>query len=84
MTNWEIYSQLTRVVDQFYKQSTEKWIKESQLHYIGGVCQCALFLLDFDKYMRFKQYIYNTYGYDPGGCADEQLSVNEIINKVFD
>ena len=84
MTNKEVYSRLTRVVDQFYKQSTESWIKESQLHYIGGVCQCALFLLDLNDYMNFKQYIYGNYGYDPGGCADGQLSVGEIIDNVFD
>jgi len=81
MTEKEVFSRLTKVVDQFYKQSTDQWIKESQLHYIGGICQSALYLLNLDNYLKFKKYIYDAYGYDPGGCTDGQLRFEECIKE---
>ena len=66
-------------IDQFYKFTNERYIQESQLHFIGGVLQVALHLLPFDDYNSIKFYIFEKYGYDPGGCTDGQVSLDELM-----
>lgn len=43
-----------------------------------GIVRLALYILDFDEYNAFKMYIYQKYGYDPGGCADGQMSIYDM------
>ena len=57
---------------------TENISKKTQLEFIGGVLQTALHLLNFTDYNEIKQYIYTQYGYDPGGCTDGQISIDDV------
>ena len=67
MTVSEVKDRIKKTIDQYYRQSSKKYIEESQLYFIGGVLQTSLHLLMFDDYNEIKQYIYTQYGYDPGG-----------------
>ena len=42
-----------------------------------GIVHLALYILDFDEYNEFKRYIYQKHGYDVGGVADGQMSIEE-------
>jgi hypothetical protein len=79
MTVSEVKDCIKKTIDQYYCQSSKKYIEESQLYFIGGVLQTALHLLMFNDYNEIKQYIYTQYGYDPGGCADGQINIDEIL-----
>lgn len=79
MTVSEIKDRIKKTIDQYYRQSSKKYIEESQLDFIGGVLQTSLHLLMFDDYNEIKQYIYTQYGYDPGGCTDGQINIDEIL-----
>lgn len=79
MTNQMIYAKITAVIDQFYKQNSKEYIQKTQLDYIGGVLQTALFLLPNERYFELKNYIYTTYGYDPGGCAERQVVIQDLM-----
>lgn len=78
MTNAEIHKKITAVIDQFYRQNSSEYIQKTQLDYIGGVLQTALFLLPFDLYQDLKNYIYSEHGYDPGGVTTGQMTINDI------
>lgn len=74
----EIKSRIKATIDQFYTFPNRDYIKQSQLHYIGGVLQTALHLLDVDDYYDIKMYVYTRYGYDPGGCTDGQIGMEDM------
>ena len=79
MTIGEIYEKFTDTIDQYY-QLDGKYVYTSQLHFVGGVLQSALHILPFEKYHELKKYIYETYGYDPGGVSG-QLDIMEYIGR---
>lgn len=43
-----------------------------------GMVHLALYILEFNEYNAFKMYIYQKYGYDPGGCTDGQISIFDL------
>ena len=53
-----------------FREKTELW-------HIGGILQAALHILPNDNYFQLKKYVYDTYGYNPGGVA-EQITFDEI------
>ena len=75
----EIKGRIKKTIDQFYTLQNHDYIKKSQLHFIGGVLQTALHLLNVSDYMEIKQYIYTQYGYDAGGCTDGQMGLIDMI-----
>lgn len=44
----------------------ELWFQNK--YEVGGMVQMAMYFLEFDDYCELKQYIYDQYGYDVGGC----------------
>lgn len=78
MSNTEIVNRIKATIDQFYSYP-QKAIEKEELHFIGGVLQTALHLIPTKDYYEVKEYIYRTYGYDAGGCADGQIQIDEII-----
>ena len=70
MTNAEIKHRILMTVDQFYK-SPPGFIENAQSYYVGGILQTALHLLSTNEYFNIKKYIYEVYGYDPGGVAEQ-------------
>lgn len=79
MKQEEIYDRFTAVVDQFFRQGPPRYVDEAKLFFIGGVLQSALFLLPNERYFELKNYIYTTYGYDPGGCAERQVVIQDLM-----
>lgn len=79
MKQEEIYDRFTAVVDQFFRQGPPRYVDEAKLFFIAGVLQSALFLLQNDRYFELKNYIYKTYDYDPGGCADRQVMIQDLM-----
>ena len=79
MTTTEIKGRIKATVDQYYKFPNREYTKNNQMHFIGGVLQTALHLLLPDDYYEIKQYIYVTYGYDPGGCSDGQIGMDDMV-----
>ena len=79
MKNAEIEDRIKATIDQFYKIPSRQYIEDTQLDYIGGVLQVALHLLPTDRYFAVKQYIYDQYGYDPGGVKSGQISMDDLI-----
>lgn len=78
MTQMEIKKRILATVDQFYNFQNRSYIEENQLHFIGGVLQTALHLVGYETYNDIKQYVFKTYGYDPGGCTDGQIRLNDM------
>ena len=78
MTQKEVKQRIQMTIDQFYRQSTTQWIEKAQLFFISGILQTALHLVDTDTYYSIKQYIYQQYGYDPGGCSDGQITMDDM------
>lgn len=80
-----IEQRIKMTIDQFYagRKYRARMVSaaEEQLHFIGGVLQTALHLLPNDRYFELKRYIWETYRYDPGGCADRQMSIFEIMGS---
>lgn len=79
MTTAEIESGIKATIDQYYSFPITGYIKENQLQFIGGVLQTALHLLPNDRYFALKQYIYDRYGYDPGGVTSGQVSLSDMV-----
>lgn len=79
MTIPEIKNRIKATIDQYYKHPNREYTAHNQLHFIGGVLQTALHLLNFEDYNEIKQYIYTQYGYDPGGCSDGQIGMEDMI-----
>ena len=75
----KIKHRIKMTIDQFYTFPNREHIKKTQLEFIGGVLQTALHLLNFTDYNEIKQYIYTQYGYDPGGCSDGQIGMDDMI-----
>lgn len=78
MTYKDISDRIKATIDQFYNVPSSAYIEEAQLFFIGGVLKTALHLLPFEDYNTIKKYIYETYGYDPGGCTDGQISMDDM------
>lgn len=74
----EIKSRIKATIDQFYTFPNHDYIKKTQLQFIGGVLQTALHLLNFEDYIEIKMYVYTQYGYDPGGCTDGQIGLDDV------
>ena len=79
MTEEQVVKGFKATIDQYYHFPNKKYIEENQLHYIGGVLQAALHIVSTDNYFSIKQYIYDTYGYDPGGCRTGQIDLFDLI-----
>jgi hypothetical protein len=47
VTNEEIKERIKATIDQYYAFVNADYVKKNQLHFIGGVLQTALHLLDF-------------------------------------
>lgn len=67
MTSIEIYERLKKAVDtevlQWNKTELSDLEKyERSVYYIGGIRRSALFLLPTDLYLKFSQYLTDTYG----------------------
>lgn len=81
-SSW-IAERIMAVIDQHFQN--EGHITETEerrtrrLHYIGGILQTALFLLPLEKYEECKMYCYEKYGYDPGGCREQQMNIFELL-----
>ena len=75
MTKENVIKRFEACIDQFYAFPNKDHIKETQLDYIGGILQAALFILPNDDYFALKQYVYDKHGYDPGGCQTGQFSL---------
>ena len=78
MTVAEIKNRVKMTIDQYYHFPNRQYIEQNQLNFIGGVLQTALHLLEFDDYNEIKRYIYTTWGYDAGGCADGQIGFEDL------
>ena len=80
-----IEERIKQVIDQHFQESKwisdKQWLKTMQLHYIGGILQTALFLLPNDRYYKVKKYVWEKYGYDPGGAKDDQISIFEMMEE---
>ena len=82
----QLFEQCKKCVDSVFvdwektKLSTEEKtnIEEAMA---WGIVRLALYILDFDEYNAFKQYIYDTHGYDSGGCSDGQMTVFDIADE---
>lgn len=57
-------------------QKEKRAIEEAEA---WGIVSLALYILDFDEYNAFKQYIYDNHGYNPGGVDTGQMSMEESI-----
>ena len=79
MNNNEIEQRFRATIDQFYTFPSQDYIKRAQLNFIGGVLQSALHILPLDRYLALKEYIYEKYGYDPGGVVTGQIRIEEIL-----
>ena len=80
MTTAEARDRFYKTVDQYYAQlkyMSPQYRKDSETFLIGGILQSALHILPTDMYYELKQYIFEKYGYDPGGCSDQQISLTE-------
>ena len=65
-----IEERIKMVIAQHFQESRymdKDYVKEWRIHYIGGIMQTALHLLPNDRYFVITRWIYETYGYDPGG-----------------
>ena len=78
MTEAQVIKGFKATIDQYYHFPNKNYIEENQLHFIGGVLQAALHIISNDNYFALKQYIYDTYGYDPGGCRTGQISFMDL------
>ena len=78
MTNAEIYQKVKDTIDQFYHVLNDRYVRDAQLHFIGGVLQTALHLLPLDDYYSIKKYIFEKHGYNPGGVADDQITLDDM------
>jgi hypothetical protein len=47
----------------------EKWSTEELI--IWGIVKLALYMLNFDEYCEFKEYIWTEYGYNVGGTSGD-------------
>lgn len=81
MTINEIKQSFKKCIDQYYHYPNKQYIRENQIHYIGGVLQAALHILPTDDYYEVKQYVYDKHGYNPGGCDTGQISFKDMILK---
>lgn len=84
MTNGEIKDKIKATIDQFYHVPNDRYVKDAQLHFIGGVLQTALHLLPWDDYYSLKKYIFETHGYNPGGVADNQIGLDDMKEEWMD
>lgn len=80
MTTAETRDRFYATVDQYYAQlkyMSPEYRKKSEVFLIGGILQAALHILPTNMYFGLKKYIFEKYGYDPGGCLDQQISLTE-------
>lgn len=75
-----IAERIKKTIDQHFQESRwvsdKEYLKTSRLHFIGGVMQTALHLLPTDKYYEIARYCYEKHGYDPGGQANGQMTID--------
>lgn len=83
ITNGWIADRIKATIDQHFALTQgvkdKEYAKIRTLHNIGGILQTALHLLPLDKYEECKMYCYEKYGYDPGGCREQTISVFELM-----
>ena len=78
MTVNEIEKRFKASIDQWYQFPNKNYVKENQMHHIGGILQAALHILPLDNYYALKQYVYDAHGYDPGGVTTGQISFDDL------
>lgn len=49
----------------------EKWSIEEGI--VWGIVELAMFMLNFEEYNAFKEYIWTEYGYNVGGTSGDKL-----------
>lgn len=81
MTDKEIAVRFKKAIDQWYHLPNKGYVRENQLHHIGGLLQGALHVLSTDSYYAVKQYVYDKYGYDPVGCRSGQINLDEYFKE---
>ena len=81
MTEAEITKRFKKCIDQYYAFPDERYVREKQMHHVGGILQAALHILPWEKYYELKVYCFTQHGYDPGGVTDGQMTINELINQ---
>ena len=79
----QLLDKCKKCVDQVFIDWEKTKLQKSEKRTIEeyeawGIVHLALYILEFDEYNEFKMYIYKTYGYDPGGCADGQMSLDDL------
>lgn len=80
MTHAEIEKGFQATIDQFYAQrGVCHYVPGEELYFIGGILQAALHIIPTNRYLALKQYIYDKHGYDPGGVAEGQIEVKDIL-----
>lgn len=50
MTVNEIEKRFKASIDQWYQYPNKNYVKENQMHHIGGILQAALHILPLDNY----------------------------------
>lgn len=78
MTVAEIENGFRATVDQFFASYPHIRDTDHELYHIGGVLQAALHILPTERYFALKNYIYETHGYDPGGCKTGQIGMEDM------
>ena len=78
MTEKQVIKGFLAAIDQWYHFPNSNYVRDNQLHHIGGILQAALHILSTDNYYELKQYVFDTYGYDPGGCSTGQISLEDM------
>lgn len=79
MNNAEIKERFQMTIDQYYAHPNVQYIRENQMHFIGGVLQAALHILPWNDYHSLKVYCWEHHNYDPGGVNTGQMSLDEWI-----
>jgi hypothetical protein len=73
----EVEKGFRATIDKYFKQQYYGNEKHRQA-YIAGILQTALHIIPLDNYYALKNYIYQTWGYDPGGAANQQITIDEL------
>jgi len=80
MNNAEIKERFQMTIDQYYSHPNEQYIRENQMHFIGGVLQAALHILPWNDYHSLKVYCFEQHRYDPGGVSDCRWDLDGQMN----
>lgn len=79
----QLFEKCKKCVDSVYidweKTTLPKEERKTIEDYMAwGIVHLALYILEFDEYNAFKQYIYDTKGYNPGGVETGQIDIFDL------